>query len=291
MSAPTSEGTALSLPGKELAAALRAQTAERAAGLSAAGTPPKLVVVVATEDGSSLAYVRSIAKAAEKAGIACEIADLGGDASAARIRDTLTALSDDGAVHGIILQTPLPAGVALREVSSAIDPAKDIDGSNPAGLGRLAAGLPGFAPATAEAVMAILDQYEVPLAGRHAVVVGRSIVVGIPVTHLLLSRHATVTVCHSRTPDLAAHTRQADVLVVAAGRPGLIGEDHVASGTVVVDVGTNPTEDGRLVGDVDFERVRQSAGAVTPVPGGVGPVTTAVLLRNTVDAADATRVS
>lgn len=200
----------------------------------------------------------------------------------------MTELSDDGAVHGIILQTPLPAGASPQDLACAIDPAKDVDGANPASLGRLAAGLAAFAPATAEAVIALLDHHGVELAGRHAVVVGRSTVVGTPVGHLLVARNSTVTTCHSRTPALAPHTRMADIVIVAAGKPRLITAEHVATGAVVVDVGTNPTEDGRLVGDVDAAQVRRTAGALTPVPGGVGPVTTALLLQHTVAAARAT---
>ncbi|AWS44782.1 bifunctional 5,10-methylenetetrahydrofolate dehydrogenase/5,10-methenyltetrahydrofolate cyclohydrolase [Streptosporangium sp. 'caverna'] len=273
------------LSGKEPAAAIRAETSAEAAELAAAGTPPKLAVVVATADESSAWYVRSIARSAEKAGIACDIVDLGADATAGAIRERLSGLSADDAVHGIILQTPLPAGAALEDLASAIAFEKDVDGAAPLSLGRLVAGLPAFAPATAEAVMAILDHYGIELTGRHAVVVGRSTVVGKPVAHLLLDRNATVTVCHSRTVDLAAVTSTGDVVVAAVGRAGLITAEYVRPGAVVVDVGTNPTEDGGLAGDVDAASVAERAGALTPVPGGVGPVTTALLLRHTVQAA------
>ena len=273
------------LSGKEPAAAIRAETSAEAAELAAAGTPPKLAVVVATADESSAWYVRSIARSAEKAGIACDIVDLGADATAGAIRERLSGLSADDTVHGIILQTPLPAGAALEDLASAIAFEKDVDGAGPLSLGRLVAGLPAFAPATAEAVMAILDHYGIELTGRHAVVVGRSTVVGKPVAHLLLDRNATVTVCHSRTVDLAAVTSTADVVVAAVGRAGLITAEYVRPGAVVVDVGTNPTEDGGLAGDVDAASVAERAGALTPVPGGVGPVTTALLLRHTVQAA------
>ncbi|MBT2229843.1 bifunctional 5,10-methylenetetrahydrofolate dehydrogenase/5,10-methenyltetrahydrofolate cyclohydrolase [Nonomuraea sp. NEAU-A123] len=270
------------LTGKELAAAIRAETAERVA----AGPQPKLAVVVATADEASLWYVRSIAKAASGVGIACDLADLGPGATATGIRETLERLSADPGVHGVMLQTPLPPGASAQELAAAIDPAKDVDGANPLSLGRLAAGLPAFAPATAAAVLALLDHYGVELAGRRAVVVGRSTVVGKPLAHLLLDRNATVTVCHSRTRDLAAVTSTAEVLVAAVGRAGLIGAEHVAPGAVVIDVGTNPTEDGGLAGDVDSAAVTDRAGALTPVPGGVGPVTTALLLRHTAQAAD-----
>jgi methylenetetrahydrofolate dehydrogenase (NADP+) / methenyltetrahydrofolate cyclohydrolase len=274
-----------SLSGRELAAGLRARTTESAAALTAAGTPPRLAIVVATADESSAWYVRSIAKAAAAVGIVCDIVSPA--ATVEEIGTALRRLGEDDAVHGIILQTPLPTGVDVAELAAAIPPAKDVDGANPASLGRLAAGLPAFPPATAEAVLALLDHHGVALAGRHAVVVGRSTVVGKPAAHLLLDRHATVTICHSRTSDLAAITRQADVLVAAVGRPGLITSEHVAPGTVVIDVGTNPTADGGLVGDVD-PAVAEVAAGLTPVPGGVGPVTTALLLQHTVRAAEQT---
>ncbi|MFG2073042.1 bifunctional 5,10-methylenetetrahydrofolate dehydrogenase/5,10-methenyltetrahydrofolate cyclohydrolase [Nonomuraea maritima] len=219
-------------------------------------------------------------------GIACDVVDLGADADAGQIGATLSRLSSDPQVHGVMLQTPLPAGASAQQLAAAIDPRKDVDGANPLSLGRLAAGLPAFPPATAAAVLALLDHYEVELEGRRAVVVGRSTVVGKPLAHLLLDRHATVTVAHSRTRDLASVTSTADVLVAAAGRAGLIGAAHVAPGAVVIDVGTNPTEDSGLTGDVDFEAVSGVAGALTPVPGGVGPVTTALLLRHTARAAN-----
>ena len=273
------------LSGKELAAAIRGEVAESAARLSADGNQPTLAVVVATVDESSAWYVRSIAKAADKVGINCNIVDLGPEASATEITDALTALSADKATHGIILQTPLPEGNALRDLAWAIAPEKDVDGANPLSLGRLAAGLPAFAPATAEAVVKILEHHHVELAGRHVVIVGRSTVVGKPAAHLLLDRDATVTVAHSRTRDLAEITRQADVLVVAVGRAELITGEHIRAGVCVVDVGTNPTDDGGLVGDVHAASVAELAGALTPVPGGVGPVTTALLLQHTVQAA------
>jgi methylenetetrahydrofolate dehydrogenase (NADP+) / methenyltetrahydrofolate cyclohydrolase len=271
------------LSGRELAADIRAGTAAAAAKLAAAHHPARLTVVTATDDEASAWYVRSIASAAGKAGIGCEVEDLGPAATAAAIGAQLRALSADPTVHGIILTTPLPGGARLAEQAEAIDPAKDVDGANPVSLGRLMTGLPAFAPATAEAVLWLLDYHRVPLEGRHAVVVGRSAVVGKPVAHLLLDRNATVTICHSRTRDLAVITRQADVLVVAAGRAGLIGPDHVAPGSTVIDVGTNATPDGGLAGDVD-PKVADVAGALSPVPGGVGPVTTALLLRHVTDA-------
>lgn len=274
------------LAGGELAAALRSDAEARAAALTAAGRPPVLAVVVATADESSAWYVRSIARTARRAGIGCEITDLGAEADAGQIRAALERLSADDSTHGIILQTPLPTGAALEDLASAIAVGKDVDGANPLSLGRLTAGLPAFAPATAEAVLALLDHYQVPLEGRQVAVVGRSTVVGKPAAQLLLARNATVTVCHSRTRDLPAVTSVAEVVVAAVGRAGLLTAEHIGPGAVVIDVGTNPTEDGGLVGDVDAESVAPKAGALTPVPGGVGPVTTALLLQHTVRAAE-----
>ena len=273
--------TAASLTGRELATTIRAAAAARAAELTVAGRQPRLAVVTATDDEASAAYVRSIANAAGKEGIAC---DLLRTTTAAGVSATLAQLADDPEVHGVMLQTPLPEGALLADLARAIPAGKDVDGASPESIGRLVAGLPTFAPATAEAVLTLLDHYGVELRGRHAVVVGRSVVVGKPVAHLLLDRHATVTVCHSRTPDLPSVTRQADVLVAAAGRAGLIGPGHVSPGTTVIDVGTSPTKDGGLAGDVD-PAVAGVAAALTPVPGGVGPVTTALLLGHVVAAA------
>ena len=273
------------LSGTQLSGQIRARVSAAAAALTADGRPPRLVVVVATCDESTAWYVRSIASAAAKAGIVCDVDDLGDEVDGEEIRKVLLGHCDDPSVHGVILQTPLPSGVDLADAVLAIDPAKDVDGANPASLGRLAAGLPAFPPATAQAVVALLDHYDIPVAGREAVVVGRSTVVGKPLAHLLLARDATVTVCHSRTADLAAVTRRADILVAAVGRAGLIGAGHVRPDAVVIDVGTNATDDGRLLGDVDPAVAEHSAG-LTPVPGGVGPVTTALLLENTVHAAE-----
>ena len=272
--------------GRAIAAAIAEQTAAAAAGLRAAGTVPGLAVLLPTDDPGAAWYVRSIERAAARAGVSCQVHRLAGSAGPGVITGRLAGLSADPAVHGIICQTPLPPGSTLAAVGQAIDVAKDVDGANPASLGQLAAGLPGaFPPATAAAVLEILGREGVELRGRRAVVVGRSIVVGKPAALLLLAEDATVTICHSRTRDLAGVCREAEVLVVAAGRPGLIGPDYVAPGAVVIDVGTNPVPGGDLVGDVDTAAVTGIAGLLTPVPGGVGPVTTAMLIQHTVQAA------
>lgn len=272
--------------GRAIAAGLAEQTAATAAGLRTAGTVPALAVLLPTDDPGAAWYVRSIERAATRAGVSVQVHRLAGLAGPDGISGRLAELSADPAVHGIICQTPLPPGSTLATVGQAIDVAKDVDGANPASLGRLASGLPGaFPPATAAAVLEILRQEGVALRGRRAVVVGRSTVVGKPAALLLLAEDATVTIGHSRTRDLAAVCREAEVLVVAAGRAGLIGPDHVAPGAVVIDVGTNPAPGGVLAGDVDAAAVTGIAALLTPVPGGVGPVTTAVLIRHTVLAA------
>lgn len=272
--------------GRAIAAGLAEQTAATAAGLRTAGTVPALAVLLPTDDPGAAWYVRSIERAATRAGVSVQVHRLAGLAGPDGISGRLAELSADPAVHGIICQTPLPPGSTLATVGQAIDVAKDVDGANPASLGRLASGLPGaFPPATAAAVLEILRQEGVALRGRRAVVVGRSTVVGKPAALLLLAEDATVTIGHSRTRDLAAVCREAEVLVVAAGRAGLIGPDHVAPGAVVIDVGTNPAPGGGLAGDVDAAAVTGIAALLTPVPGGVGPVTTAVLIRHTVLAA------
>jgi methylenetetrahydrofolate dehydrogenase (NADP+) / methenyltetrahydrofolate cyclohydrolase len=273
------------LEGKPSAATIRDDTAAAAQRLRDAAVVPTLALVLATPDESAAWYTRAIARAGEKVGVEVRIERLADDASTDDVRATLRGLSTDPAVHGIILQTPLPPRVDGVEVAADIAPEKDVDGANPVSLGRLTAGLPAFAPATAAAVMRLLGDQGVRLSGRRVVVVGRSLVVGKPVAMLLLARDATVTICHSRTVDLPAVTSQADVLVAAVGRPRMLGTKHVRPGAIVIDVGTTPDDDGALVGDVDAAALMDWAEAVTPVPGGVGPVTTALLLHNTVSAA------
>jgi len=273
------------LSGKALAGVIRQRAKDEARELEHEGAHPSLAVVIATDDGSTHWYVRSIDRAAEAAGIGCRIIDLGHDATEQVLANVLRDLSAEPSVHGIILQTPLPAGVRTDALVGLIAPEKDIDGANPLSLGRLAVGQPAFAPATARAVVEILDHYDVPVAGRSVAVVGRSAVVGKPLALLLLERDAAITVCHSRSGPLERHTRQADIVVVAAGRTGLVNGSHISPDTVVVDVGTNVLPDGSLVGDVDGASVHGIAAALTPVPGGVGSVTTALLLLHTVEAA------
>jgi len=270
------------IDGKKLAAELGAEIGTRVAALK---TQPGLAIVVATGDESTAWYVRSLLRSADRLGIAARRIDLPTDADAATVRAALAEASAQG--HGVICQTPLPAGLKLADVGMAIHPAVDVDGANPVSLGLLASGSPAaFPPATAAAVLRILDHEGIDLVGKRAVVIGRSNVVGKPAALMLLARHATVTVCHSRTADLPAVAREADVLVAAVGRPEMVTADYVKPGAVVIDVGTNATADGGLVGDVDTASVEQVAAAVTPVPGGVGPVTTMLLMSHVVTVAE-----
>ncbi|AIG76510.1 Bifunctional protein FolD [Amycolatopsis japonica] len=272
------------IDGRAIAAAITAEVTETAAKLRESGTAPTLAVLVPTDDDATAWYVRSIERAAKKVGVDCRVVQLEKPTGADVTRE-LDKLSADPSVHGIICQTPLPEGVTLDDVGAHIDPRKDVDGANPVSLGRLTAGLPTYAPATAAAVLEILKREQVALSGAQVSVVGRSTIVGKPAALLLLGEHATVTICHSRTKDLAVVTKAADVLVVAVGRAHFLGADHVKPGAVVIDVGTNPTPEGGLVGDVDQAAVEEIAGSITPVPGGIGPVTTSLLLRHTVTAA------
>jgi methylenetetrahydrofolate dehydrogenase (NADP+)/methenyltetrahydrofolate cyclohydrolase len=275
------------LDGRALATELRDEIAARAARLRARGIAPCLVVAIVGEDAASIAYVRSIEKAGTNVGVGVRVDTLPADAGEDDLRTRLRALGDDPLVHGIILQQPLPRHLGIRRVAEAMPPHKDVDGANPVNLGRLAfASGTEFVPATPMACMLLLERSERwPLRGARACVVGRSNVVGLPVALLLMARDATVTITHRETRNLARHTRDAEVLVVATGIPGLIRADMVTPGATVIDVGTTFT-DGKLVGDVAYEEVAGVAGEITPVPGGVGPVTNVALLRNVVLAAE-----
>jgi methylenetetrahydrofolate dehydrogenase (NADP+)/methenyltetrahydrofolate cyclohydrolase len=272
------------LDGRVVSAKIRGGVTEEASLLRDRGITPTLAVVVATDEEASHAYVRAITRAAQACGIETSVCDLGRSATSAGVSATVRDLAADDGIHGIIVQTPLPQAVVPADVTSYLPAEKDVDGAGVLSVGRLFRGLPAFAPATAQAVMEILGHYSVPLRGANAVVIGRSEVVGRPAAELLLRADATVTVCHSKTVDLAAIARGADVLVVAIGKPRFVGRTFVKPGAVVIDVGTNFDADGSMVGDVDAVAVDGVAGGLTPVPGGVGPVTTAVLLRNTLAA-------
>jgi methylenetetrahydrofolate dehydrogenase (NADP+)/methenyltetrahydrofolate cyclohydrolase len=250
------------------------------------GTVPTLAVVLVGEFAPSKVYVANKKRAADTVGIVSEDHVHPEGLDRAALLALLGKLNADPRVHGILLQLPLPAGLDEDEAIGAIAPEKDVDGLHPQNLGRLLAGEPGVVPCTPAGCLEILDHYGCELKGADAVVIGRSRLVGKPLAQLLLGRHATVTTCHTRTRDLAAHTRRADVLCVAAGRPRTVTGDMVKPGAWVIDVGINRLETGKLVGDVDFESVAARAHAITPVPGGVGPMTIAMLLRNTLRAAE-----
>ena len=277
--------TAISLKGGPIAAEIReGVAADVVAFRDEFGYTPELAIVVVGGDAPSLVYLRKILDGCERVGLSGRLLELDGDCSTSELGSAITALGDDPAVAGIIVQQPLPDCIPLRVVLDALDPRKDIDGIHPLNAGLLALGFEGYLPATAHASVELLKRSGVELAGRHAAVVGRSNVIGKPAAQLLLREHATVTMCHSRTPDLAATVRQADVVVVAVGRPQLITGDMLKPGAVVVDVGINVTDEG-LVGDVDFESAVDVASAITPVPGGVGPLTNAILLTHLMRAA------
>ncbi len=253
--------------------------------LIARGMHPGLATVQVGDDAASRIYVRNKVRACTEAGVSSVHHDLPGSSSEGDVLQLLNRLNRDPKVHGIIVQLPVPRHLDARRLSQAIAVAKDVDGFNWQNLGALVEGAPGMLPCTPRATMVMLDSAKIPLEGRHAVVVGRSNIVGKPVALLLIGRGATVTVCNSRTPDLGAVTRQADILVVATGKAGLITRAMVKPGVAVIDVGINRLPSGKIVGDVAFDEVKEIAGWITPVPGGVGPMTVAMLVENTVNAA------
>jgi methylenetetrahydrofolate dehydrogenase (NADP+)/methenyltetrahydrofolate cyclohydrolase len=277
--------TARLLEGGPIAAEIREGVAADVASFTVAeGRPPGLRVVIVGRDAPSMVYLERIIRGCAMVGIVAGFVELEGEATEATVAATIRELNDDPTVDGVIVQMPLPTGIRLRAVVDAIDPAKDIDGIHPLNAGLLRLGYEGFLPATAHAAVEILRRSGIEMAGRDACVIGRSPVVGMPAAFLLVRENATVTVCHSRTRDLDAHVRRADIVVVAAGRPGLVTGAMLKPGAVVVDVGINLV-DGILVGDVDFASAVEVASAITPVPGGVGPLTNALLLSHLVRAA------
>lgn len=269
------------LTGTQAAAAIYAQVREHAAALDA---PPCLAAVSVGAQPDDLAYLRSIAQAAEHCGVAVRPVPLPADCAPETLTDTLRALSADGAVHGVLLLRPLPAALRAQEILDTLDARKDVDGMTTASLGALVTGAAGFAPCTAEACMELLRAHGIDPAGRRVTVVGRSLVIGRPAALLLTRADATVTLCHRKTPDLAARCRDADILLAAAGAPGLIMRDFVRPGQIVLDAGATALPDGTLRGDVAPDAA--AIAVCTPVPGGIGSVTTALLLRHTVQAAE-----
>jgi len=276
--------SAIILSGREIAAEVQAEVAEAARSLRARGVVPCLSVLMVGENPASQTYVRNKIRVATALGIDSRDHFLPEETSEAELLALIDSLNGEAAVHGILVQLPLPRHLDERRVLARLAPAKDVDGLHPFNLGELLRGPIPMPPCTPQGIMELLRRANVPLEGQEAVVVGRSLLVGKPIAQLLMHANATVTQCHSRTRDLPAVCRRADVLVVAIGRARMVTGDYVKPGAVVIDVGIN-REDGRLVGDVDFETARHVASAITPVPGGVGPLTVAMLMRNTITAA------
>jgi methylenetetrahydrofolate dehydrogenase (NADP+)/methenyltetrahydrofolate cyclohydrolase len=279
--------TARILDGKSLAANVRAQVKQRVAALRARGVRPGLAAVLAGEDPASRVYVRNKMRACEETGVRSELHELPADVGESALLERIAALNADPAVHGILVQLPLPPQVDAARVLEAVSPAKDIDGFHAENLGALLAGRPRFVPCTPAGVMRLIAHAGVRLAGSRAVIIGRSNIVGKPLALLLLQADATVTVCHSKTARLAEVAREAEVLVAAVGRANMVGAEMIREGACVIDVGINRLADGRLCGDVDFAAARGRAGWITPVPGGVGPMTVAMLVENCARAAAA----
>jgi methylenetetrahydrofolate dehydrogenase (NADP+)/methenyltetrahydrofolate cyclohydrolase len=278
-------GPAQRIDGAGIARRLREDLRARAAQLAARGHPPGLAVLLVGDDPASQVYVRNKIKACADTGIRSLLERHADSLPEADLLARIAALNADPSVHGILVQLPLPRHISPQRVIEAIAPAKDVDGFSVESAGRLAAALPGFRPCTPWGCMKLIESTGIDLRGTHAVVIGRSNTVGKPMALMLLQADATVTVCHSRTADLAAHVRRADVIVAAVGRARMVTADMVKPGAVVIDVGMNRDADGKLCGDVDFDAVAQVASFITPVPGGVGPMTIAMLLANTLDAA------
>ncbi len=275
---------AIIMDGRSVAARLKETAAQEALALAQNGMMPHLAVVLVGENAASQVYVRNKENACKKAGIRSTVLRLPENCTQAELEDAVRALNEDASVHGILVQLPLPDHLDEAAVLRLIDPDKDVDGFHAMNSGRLMNGQRGFVPCTPLGVMRMLEAYGIPVRGKHAVVIGRSNIVGKPMAMLLLAADATVTICHSKTENLAQIARQADILVAAVGRPRFVTADMVKPGATVIDVGINRV-DGAIVGDVDFDGVSEIAGYLTPVPGGVGQMTIAMLLANTLDAA------
>lgn len=278
------------IDGKALSELMREQVARRVATLAAAGRQPGLAVILVGEDPASAVYVRNKVKACADTGMHSVLEQYDASFSEAALLERVAALNADPRIHGVLVQMPLPRHIDPQKVIAAIDTAKDVDGFSVHSAGALMAGLPGLRPATPYGCMKLIESTGVPIKGKHAVVIGRSNTVGKPMALLLLQAHATVTVCHSGTPDIGVHTRQADIVVAAVGRRHTLTAGMVKPGAIVIDVGINRNEAGKLCGDVDFDAVREALGDrgfISPVPGGVGPMTITMLLVNTLEAAEA----
>lgn len=286
MTASRCAAPAVVLDGAAAAREIYSRLKARVAALAGSGVRPGLAAILVGDNPASKIYLRNKVRACDEAGVHSEVHNLPADCPQEALLATLESLNRNPRIHGILLQLPLPAHLDAGRVMQAMAPEKDVDGLTWASLGALVAGRPSFEPCTPGGVIVLLERAGVAVDGRDAVVVGRSPIVGKPMALMLMARGATVTICHSRTRDLAEHTRRADILVAAAGRPRLIRDDMVKPGAAVIDVGINRLPDGKFAGDVDFEAVRRVAGWITPVPGGVGPMTVAMVIVNTVRAAE-----
>lgn len=278
--------TAQLIDGNALAKTIRAEVSGRTAALKARGVNPALSIILVGEDPASQVYTRHKVNDSAQTGLDATLETYPADMSEAELLARIRTLNDDPKVHGILVQLPLPKHMDSQKVIETISPAKDVDGFHVASAGALMTGAPGFWPCTPHGCMKMLESIGYDLRGKHAVVIGRSNIVGKPMAMMLLAKSATVTICHSATKDLGAITRQADVIVAAVGKLDLLTADMVKPGAVVIDVGMNRKADGKLAGDVDFDGVKEVAGWITPVPGGVGPMTRAMLLVNTLEAAE-----
>jgi methylenetetrahydrofolate dehydrogenase (NADP+) / methenyltetrahydrofolate cyclohydrolase len=280
--------TATLIDGNALAKQIRAEAAGRTQALKAKGIQPHLAILLVGEDPASQVYVKHKVADSEQTGLKATLERHPADMTEADLLARIRALNADASVHGILVQLPLPRHMDSHNVIETISPTKDVDGFHVASAGALMVGQPGFWPCTPYGCLKMLDSIGYDLKGKHAVVIGRSNIVGKPMAMMLLGRDATVTICHSRTRDLASFTRQADVVVAAVGKRNVLTRDMVKPGAVVIDVGMNRNDEGKLCGDVDFDGVKEVAGWITPVPGGVGPMTRAMLLVNTIAAAERT---
>lgn len=269
------------LDGKQIAKDYRQGLQNQVEALKEKGFTPKLSVILVGNDGASQSYVRSKKKAAEKIGMISEIVHLEETATEEEVLNELNRLNNDDSVSGILVQVPLPKQVSEQKILEAINPDKDVDGFHPINIGKLYIDEQTFVPCTPLGIMEILKHADIDLEGKNAVVIGRSHIVGQPVSKLLLQKNASVTILHSRSKDMASYLKNADVIVSAVGKPGLVTKDVVKEGAVIIDVGNTPDENGKLKGDVDYDAVKEIAGAITPVPGGVGPLTITMVLNNT----------
>lgn len=278
--------SAIIIDGKEVSLKLKQEISRRVESLSSQGIIPGLAVVLVGEDPASHTYVKNKKKTCEALGMRSDLLQFSADLKEEELLEVIDGLNRDPHIHGILVQLPLPTHINEFEVINAIDPEKDVDGFHPISVGNMMIGREAFLPCTPHGIIKLLEEYGINPAGKHAVVIGRSNIVGKPAGQLLLQKNATVTYCHSHTEDLAHYTRQADILVSAVGYAKFLGKDHIKQGAVVIDVGMNRDENGKLCGDVDFDDVLEKASYLTPVPGGVGPMTIAMLMENTLISAE-----